>query len=259
MRHLLAILLLGLSLTALAAELRTFDLRYRSAEELIPVLRPMIDPDGSLSGTGYILIVRSSRENIEQIATLVEQLDQIPQQLLITVKQEEEQHHLGSGAELSSPPSERRISARAYSAQRDKTGNIGQQLRVSEGNWATIRAGESIPQVVQEYRHSPGGSTVEHRIEYRDVDSGFEVRPRVHGDQVTLEIRPFRAKLSNSDGGIIEQQSLYTTVTGKLGQWLELGGHSRQQKQDERGIVYSTNERDELLSNIRLKVERINQ
>ena len=258
MRSLLAFLLLSLSLTALASELRTFDLRYRSAEELIPILRPMIDADGSVSGTGFILIVRSSRENLVQIATLVERLDQVPQQLLITVEQAGEQHGRDSGAELSGSSGKQQIGVRIYSSQRDKTGNISQQLRVMEGQWASIRVGQSIPQVVQQYRHSPSGSTVEHRIEYRDMDSGFEVRPRMSGDEVTLEIRPFRANLSHSDVGIIEQQSVSTTVSGKLGQWLVLGGHNEQQKQDEHGIVYSTSEHNELLSNIRLKVERIN-
>lgn len=256
MRSFPALLLLFLSLTAMASELRTFDLHYRSADELIPILTPMIDADGSISGTGFILIVRSSKGNLEQITSLVKRLDQVPQQLLITVEQAGEQHGHRRGAEVSG--SSKEIGARIYNTQHDRTGNIGQQLRVMEGQWAIIRAGQAIPQVVQEYRHSASGSFVEHHIEYRDVDSGFEVRPRIRGDEVTLEIRPFRANLSDRNSDVIEQQSISTTVTGKLGQWLELGGHNEQQTQDERGIVYSISEFNERLSNVRLKVERIN-
>lgn len=258
MRPLLIVLLLCLSLPVMASELRTFDLRHRSADELIPIIQPVLDADAAISGTGYTLIVRSSKENLRQIASLVEQLDQAPQQLLITVEQGGEQQGSRIGAEVPGSRSEQRIGARVYSSEREKLDSIGQQLRVMEGQWATIRAGQSIPQVVQQYRHSASGSEIEHRIEYKDVESGFEVRPLISGDEVTLEIRPFRATPSQSGGGVIEQQSLFTTVRGKLGQWMDIGGHTEQQKQHEYGTIYTTKERDQLLRNIRLKVERIN-
>lgn len=257
MRPFIALLLLSLSFATMASELRTFDLRHRSAEELIPILRPILDADGAISGSGYTLIVRSNKENLAQIATLVERLDQAAEQLLISVEQGGERQGRGSGAEVAG--NEQRIGARVYSTQREKLESIGQQLRVMEGQWATIRVGQSIPQVVQQYRHSVRGSEVEQRIEYKDVDSGFEVRPRVRGDEVILEIRPFRATPSKSGGGVIEQQSLFTTVRGKLGQWLEIGGHTEQQQTNEYGMIYSTKERDQLVRNIRLKVERVNR
>ena len=257
MRPLLTFLLLCIAFAAMASELRTFDLRHRSAEELIPIIRPVLDVEGAISGTGYTLIVRSNRGNLEQIATLVKQLDQAPQQLLITVEQGGGQQSRRSGAEVSGS-TEQGVGAHIYSTERESLDDIGQRLRVMEGQWAAIRAGQSIPQVVQQYRHSAAGSEVEHRIEYKDVDSGFEVRPLVSGDEVTLEIRPFRAIPADS-GGIIEQQSLSTTVRGKLGEWLEIGGHTEQQRKDERGIIYSTGKRDQVQRNVRLKVERINR
>lgn len=41
------------------AELAVIDLGYRSAEELIPALGPLMGPDDVLTGTGYQLIVRT--------------------------------------------------------------------------------------------------------------------------------------------------------------------------------------------------------
>ena len=89
------------------------------------------------------------------------------------------------------------------------------------------------------------------------VHSGFEVLPRVSGDTVTLEIRPFRAKRSPSGGGVIEQQELSTTVSGKLGEWMSIGGVEEQEKREGIGTVYTTGKKRSTTHNVKLKVERL--
>lgn len=48
--------------------------------------------------------------------------------------------------------------------------------------------------------------------------------PRVNGEQVTLSISPQRERLDPTGGGAIDTQSVQTTVTGQLGEWIDLGG-----------------------------------
>jgi hypothetical protein len=144
---------------------------------------------------------------------------------------------------------------RVYSTRRQQLHSQDQQLRVSEGHWASIRSGQAVPQIVRSERHDASGSTVQQGVEYRDVDSGFEVRPRLSGDQVTLEIRPFTARLSQSGAGLIEQQAVITTITGRLGEWIPIAGADTSARESGSGTVYATRDRQQQTREVRLKVE----
>ncbi|UCF75162.1 MAG: hypothetical protein JSU71_13110, partial [Betaproteobacteria bacterium] len=52
----------------------------------------------------------------------------------------------------------------------------------------------------------------------------FYVRARVSGDRVTLDISPQRETLSGDVRGGVNVQRVVTTVSGRLGEWMELGG-----------------------------------
>jgi hypothetical protein len=80
---------------------------------------------------------------------------------------------------------------------------------------------------------------------YKDVTSGFYAIARVHNDNVTLHVSPQREALSNQGNGTINTSSLVTTVRGRLGEWLQLGGTSDSSTQRSRGITYSTRSRED--------------
>jgi hypothetical protein len=72
-----------------------------------------------------------------------------------------------------------------------------------------------------------GGQVVEQVVdstEYRDVTTGFYVRPRLSGDRVMLDISPQRESLSGDVRGGVSVQRVVTTVSGRLGEWIEIGG-----------------------------------
>jgi len=256
MKKLLPLLLLLFAFQVFAEEVRTFDLQHRSAAEVIPILRPMLDPGAGISGTGYTLIIRSSAANLKQLEPVIQRIDKAPKMLMISVDQNAERDRSGSGVSVTGNP-DRHTDIRVYSTQRSGGDSGVQHLQVMEGHWATIRAGEAIPQVTRRYQQGPGGSSVEQSIEYRDVDTGFEVRPRVSGGRVTLDIRPFRATPSERGGGAIEQQAIATTISGHLGDWIDLGGVSERRKENGQGLIYSTKARGQHTRNVRIKVELI--
>ena len=102
MKKLLFTLLLLLPLTSQADMIiETIELHYRPTEEIIPLVTPMLDSDASITGTGYKLIIKSSPENIEQIKTLVTELDVDPTQLLIHVAINDKQQMQDSGASVN--------------------------------------------------------------------------------------------------------------------------------------------------------------
>ncbi|MFO7592926.1 MAG: hypothetical protein R6X15_02630 [Pseudomonadota bacterium] len=251
-RHLILTLLL-LAFSTYADELKTFDLQHRSTDEMIPILQPLVSPNGAISGTGYTLIIRSDRANLQQLEQAIKRLDQAPKMLRITVDRSGENQRNSEGASVSGRLDQPNV--RIHSGQQHQNQNGSQQLQVMEGHWATIRRGRSIPHVVQQYRQPPGGTRIERHTEYRDVDSGFEVRPRINGQRVTLEVRPFRA--TPSTGGRVEQESIITTVSGRVGEWITLGGVNESQSSSGSGTIYYKRGSEQVNSKVRIKVTTV--
>lgn len=255
MRFLVMLLALLLAVAAFAqTELKTFKLQHRNAEEMISILRPMLDPRGGISGTGYTLLVRSTPENLREMEQLVRELDAALRNLVITVRRgelsERERQGFEAGGEIGGDSGKIIVGeggaprVRVYRTERRGDDSGDQRLRVLEGQWARIQTGQELPVPQRSVTQGGGGVVVQESIEYKDVSTGFEVRPRVSGKRVTVEVRPFRARPAATGGGAIDTASLITSVSGRLGEWIELGGVAEESTGRSRGIVHSTEQRD---------------
>ena len=71
--------------------------------------------------------------------------------------------------------------------------------------------------------------------EIQDIESGFEVMPRLTGDRVVLEVAAQR-EMPGARPGQVQGQRVATTVTTRLGEWAEVGGTASQEARDDRGI-----------------------
>ena len=192
-------------------------LRHRTLQEVLPVLQPLLEPGGTLSGMNDQLIVRASPRNREQIRQALAAIDTPARRLLIRVRQER-----GSG--VDSPAYERRSTQSIDSVQ---------VVQVVEGGRALIQVGKSLPVPLRQMAIGPRGAVFSEGIVYRDLGQGFYAAPRVVGDRVTLEISP---QLDSAGGqGTVDRQRLWTTVSGRLGEWLEVGGSNQQVEVGERG------------------------
>lgn len=237
------------------AEMNIITLQHRSAESLIPMLQPVLDEGIGISGRGASLIINCKPWQLEELRPLIEQLDTPLQSLMISVTQ-------GGNGSLATlhgdvTGSIERPKVRLYGTKKDERNSISQQLRVIEGEWATISAGESVPITRQSISRTNRGVSVQQSTQYKDLQSGFEVMPRLNGDRVTLQVRPFRAKRSHGATGSIEQQSINTTITGRVGEWITIGGVDEQQQRAGIGTVYATGNKRNTTHNVKLKVERL--
>ena len=66
--------------------LEVVTLRHSTAEQVIPVLRPLLEPGGALSGQFNQLIVRTSAANLAQIRAALDAIDQPQRRLTISVR-----------------------------------------------------------------------------------------------------------------------------------------------------------------------------
>ncbi|MGP1676919.1 MAG: secretin N-terminal domain-containing protein, partial [Burkholderiales bacterium] len=88
MRALLSFSLCAVIGLAVAAELEVITLKYRSAEQVIPVIRPLLAPGGSVSGMQNQLILRTTSANLKDLKKVLASLDTLPRRLMISVRQD---------------------------------------------------------------------------------------------------------------------------------------------------------------------------
>ncbi|MEA3241992.1 MAG: hypothetical protein U9Q19_00965 [Pseudomonadota bacterium] len=272
--NILMALLCSISLftgVALADPIQTIQLAHRPADEIMPVIKPMLGPDDSLTGQGYQLFIRTSDSNFEQIKQMVSSLDRAAKMLLISVFQgnDRELRALGVSGDFQYQDSNANVSlgtgesakrgadvqystrnasagAHTFSTRGRLSDNPIHQLRISEGSEGYIETGESIPYFSGSYWRGGRHGIVEGGVDYKDINTGFYVLPRVHGEQATLDVSPYKQSQSRKRGGDIETQSASTRITGKLGQWLAIGGVTGQTRSSSNriGSYGSTQSRD---------------
>jgi type II secretory pathway component GspD/PulD (secretin) len=226
----------------LAQSLEVIDLKYRTAAEVIPVLQPLVEQGGALTGQDYKLFVRTSPANLRQLRAALAQIDRQPNQLLVSVRRSTQQQVERERAQVSGTVSNRgsEVSVRATdSTQRDRADGVA-SVQVLEGNSALISSGSDVPIVTSVAAGGGRRPFAAATTSYRNVSSGFLVTPRVNGTQVVLDIEQQDDRVVN---GTIQTQRLTTQVSGRLGEWIQLGGVSEGSSGQQRGILsrqYST-------------------
>lgn len=241
LRSLIAVLLLASSVSAQAAT-EVLPLQHRSTAELLPSAQSFLGKDGTVSAFEDKLIVNASAERIAELRSLLQQLDTIPRRLLISVDTDDSNYQ------------DTRGNARIIQyGTGNREGGL-QQVRASEGQPALIQTGQSIP-VTSTSSDSYG--RVQSDTRYRNVTQGFYVTPTVTGDTVRLQISTNNDRMSRERQDVVNVQSTDTTVTGTLGQWIELGGYNQQSQAniDPSSHTYST-QRGENMT-LRVKVDLV--
>lgn len=229
--------------------LEVIPLRYRTAEELIPILQPMLAREGSLSGLRGQLVVRTTQANLAELRRILVSLDVAQRRLLVTVAQDLAADERRRGAEVSGTlrtddqlrlsipgtgvaPGPGNVQARVFDNRSVEHLRVLQSVQVLEGRSAYVQVGESSPVPERRVTRSVvGGRVVEQVVEstdYRSTGSGFYVTPRVSGERVTLEISSRREVPIARAPGAVDTQRASTTVSGALGEWIEVAGVSHE-------------------------------
>jgi hypothetical protein len=222
-------LLIGLlAVPALRAqEIEVIQLKHRTADDVLLQLRAFLEPGGALTGQGYQLFVRASPSNVRQLKQLLATLDRAPRQLLISVRQDRADERAARviGADGSVTVTTRRavgsVGVEASATRTTGTAEATQTIRVLEGGRAYIAIGTAIPLTFRRWIVDANGVTEAQGTVFYDAVSGFHARPQLAGDLVSIELAPEQASFS---GGALERAQLSTTVRGKLGEWIAVGG-----------------------------------
>jgi type II secretory pathway component GspD/PulD (secretin) len=260
MKRILVFVLALLPLLAVAQqEMEIIPLKHRQIEQVMPVLRPLLEPGATLSGMNNQLILRASRRNRDEIKQALAAIDTPARSLVIRVSQNRDASMQRSGGEVygsvgndnvritQSPTGAAAggggrvvvrngnsvVTGQVVDTQSTRTARTGQSVQVVEGGRAYINVGQSLPLPLRQVVVGPGGAIVTDSVVYRDVGQGFYAEPRLAGDRVTLEISPQFDTAGAA--GSVNTQRVSTTVSGRLGEWIELGGSGQQASGSNRG------------------------
>lgn len=266
LRHLIAANLFVFSLPSSAAT-EVIPLNYRAAEDVLPIVQSTLGNEGRVNAYGNQLIINADPAMINEIRTLVSQLDTAPKRLLITVDSTESGFDSNRGIRADGTIStgngqiqigqgevHGRDQVRIINRTTSSRGGGTQQIQATEGYPALIQVGQSVP--LTTYGHDGYGQTYRN-TQYRDVTRGMYVTASVSGETVHLSISTNNDRMSQSQPGIVNVQSTDTRVSGRLGEWINLAGVSEQSTSNQGGIArYQTTQgRDDL--NLRVKVDVI--
>jgi hypothetical protein len=250
--------------------IEVIELKARTLDEVLPVVRPLVGDDAAVTGMGNNLIIKASPSQVAAVRKLLAEIDHPPKRLLISVSNQGENLGSTSGyaasadikigqgqVGINSPgrpvgDSQGRIALHDADTRRSRTAS--QQVQALEGRPAYISAGAQVP-VRERQEFSVNGVPYRREVTgLRDVSSGFYVVPRVSGEFVSLEIMQHDDRRTGA-GGRIDTQRANTTVRARLGEWVDLGGIDTSGSGSRTGLGYATRNQESTTQQIRVKVE----
>ena len=278
------LLLVGyLPVAAAQLKVEVIPLQNRTLDQVIPVIQPLVGEGGTVTGMNNQLIVKTTPANLEEIKRVLSSLDTPLRRLMITVRQDVAGNmgrdrasvdggyttgnitfgtiapgRAGPGAEISAGDADgNTIRWRGISTQSNRADNNDFRVQTVEGEPAYIQTGQSVPVPNQNAYVTRGGVVVQDSVEYHDVTSGFYVIPRLNGNNVTLQVAPNLSRSHPQQGGTFEVQNIETTVHGRLGEWISVGGLNQTSNQDNSTWSANNRRRGDETRSVLIKVDEI--
>lgn len=278
------VLLFGMTVSTVVAEsmkIEIIPMNSRPVNDVIPILKPLVVEGGTVTGMNNQLIIKTTPSNLKQIKSILAELDKPPRNLMISVKQDVEGNINFREGGVSGRYNSDNVRIDVPDDGRDGTiiegtdsdGNIIRyrrldtrsrledknvfRLQTLEGTPAFINTGQSVPIPTQTTIVTAGGVVTRDGVEYRDVNSGFYVLPRVSGDVVTLMVSPQLSRVSPNQAATFDVQNVETTVSGRLGEWIAIGGATQHFSDDSSRNLITTKRRGQEQRTVLIKVEEI--
>lgn len=256
-KRLVSLLLVSSAALANDVVMETLSLQNRPGAEVRDLLQPMLEDSDRVIANGFSLIIKTTPARLENIRSLVQQLDTRLSNLLITVLQNSRKSaaELNAEAAIAVSPNAIQMRGMVGDTRQLSSNQAHQQLRTLEGQPAHIKTGAIRPvETFSTYSNGYGYQGISRNQQMVEASSGFEVTPRLSGDQVLIDVAPWSDRLQR--GGVIETQQAQTVIRTRLGAWVEIAASNNQDNSDQRGFNgfnHSTRQND---LHILLKVDR---
>ncbi len=241
-------------------------MKYRTAEELLPIVQTVLAGSGSAAvdrGTNALVLIGDPAAVGEALALLGAQDRRLRTVVLrydtkrvrdletqgFEVRWTAEAGDFRIGNVRRPPGSGSSVAVGAESVERHGEESFSGLVRVMEGETGRIETGQTVPFTT---RDRWGSST-----QFVTAATGFEARARILGDgRVQVDLAPFAGRFGR--GGTIETSGASTVVTVTPGETVVVGGLSRAGDGSETTLASgarSTRSQDENVLMLRADVE----
>jgi len=273
----LSILWIALSVGYLAGVARASEevvqirIVHRDANDMLTIVQPLISQYGFISAdtASNSLIVIDQPANVRRVQQLVSQIDQPVPQLKIRVQYGRQETN-----------TDQSVATRGKIEVGDATVAVGNQKKegidvelsadesqrqdqgeytviVRSGSTAYISSGYDVPYPERWARLSHKHGHIQRAVSFKKVDTGYDVRPVLMGNNVQIEITPHISYLSPR--GLrqpIRFAEAATRLNVPLDQWVEIAGTSASTQEINRQILGGGRASSDSQLSMRLMVTR---
>lgn len=202
-------------------KITTINLKHIPAEDVISVLKTLIDDSISIAETNNALHIKGSAKKTESILPIITQIDTVPEQLNI--------EFIASSRKLDFNPEKGSYST----ANINKT---SQSMVITERQWVTLKTGLSVP-VAERKRLADGTETQSYQ--FKKVSKSYVFKVHEFSGWSVVQVGVDSSDIVNGPVGPIEHTELNTTIVGKTGEWLEVAS-SRKVTSGTNDKIYTT-------------------
>jgi hypothetical protein len=232
-------LLLGLLAVPAATSdeaVEILSLRYRTADEVLPVLEPLVEGRGAITGSGTQIFVRASAARIAEVKRALATLDTRPRDLWVSVRQ-----------------ASHRERSRTFGGSTSRDSAV-QGVRTLDGRPAEITIGRDVAVHERGAVVTLGGLAIVDDVWFETLGTGFSVIPRLLGERFSIDIVTRHAPAGERPR---TEHELRTSVQGELGTWIEIGHVLEEHAQKRSGLLLERRSQSRGTHSVEVKVELV--
>jgi len=219
--------------------LKVFQINYRKAEEMEKAVEMLLSPEGKISidKRTNSLIVKDYPVNIRAVADFLKEQDRKIQQVRIKIRYVDEaalkrigasigwQYQGGQWAVGNIMSNKKGMNIDALlGAEKERQKVTGEQtLLVMSGSEGRIAVGKSISYTDWFYWYTKNRGYMIKETKFKDVSTGFVVRPRIAGSNINIDIFPQISYFSDGRMNEIIYREASTTINCKNGETVLIG------------------------------------
>lgn len=233
--------LLLLSSVCIAESIEVIGIKYRRADEVVPMVKNFLSQDGKVTVDRRTnsLVVVDEEDSIQKVREFLKNYDKPIQQVTVYVRFKELRSEKGGSVSADARVSgdgwsvftggktEDGVDVRVKGRKSDSRNLSEYYVRIASGSPAVILAGKEIPYTDQWLYLCGKYANISGSIGFHTIDSGFEVVPVVMSDRVSIDITPqISYEADRGKPGIIRFTRAATTILVPMDEWVEIGGTS---------------------------------
>ena len=203
-------------------QITSINLKYISGDDVISVLKSLVDKSVSISAENNILLIHGFKDKTKNILPIIDEIDTPPEALTI--------EFIASNRKINFKQANN-----TYRSSKNMN-NTSQSMSIIERQWVTLNTGLSVP-ISQRRRYADGTETQSFR--YKKISKSYLFKVHEFSGWSVIQVGLSASYLSKDIAGAIEHTQLDTTIIGKTGEWLEVASSKRISNNDNEQ-VYST-------------------